>query len=231
MKMFLVGGFIRDSLLGYESKDIDFCCLATSYEQLGQYLIDSGFTIKHKYEDKLTYRAIAPNSQLVQDYVFCRGKEVYEDGKLISVSPGTLEEDLARRDYTINAIAQNVKTGEFIDPFGGREDCERRILRAVGNAKERFLEDPRRILRGIRFAAKYDLVIDSEVDDSFRHLSVVENLLDPKYKDSLREEINKSFKANTLGTLSFLDSYSLIKKVLFSPKAHNLHLLANSKES
>ena len=72
----------------------------------------------------------------------------------------SLDEDLARRDFTINAIAYHPLRGEWRDPFGGAEDLERRVVRAVGDPAARFREDYLRILRALRFAARLDFVID-----------------------------------------------------------------------
>jgi tRNA nucleotidyltransferase (CCA-adding enzyme) len=68
----------------------------------------------------------------------------------------TVQEDLARRDFTVNAMAYNPKQG-YIDPFGGQQDLQRGILRTVGNPTERFSEDALRILRGVRFAVRFGL--------------------------------------------------------------------------
>jgi tRNA nucleotidyltransferase (CCA-adding enzyme) len=86
---------------------------------------------------------------------------VTTDGRHAVVQFGvSLEEDLARRDFTINAVAVEPWTGELTDPFGGRADLERGVLRAVGDAATRFREDWLRVLRGLRFAAALDLEIE-----------------------------------------------------------------------
>jgi tRNA nucleotidyltransferase/poly(A) polymerase len=74
----------------------------------------------------------------------------------------TVESDLARRDFTVNAIARNIASGELVDPFGGAADLERRELRAVGSARDRFAEDPLRMLRAARFLAKLDFTIEAQ---------------------------------------------------------------------
>jgi putative nucleotidyltransferase with HDIG domain len=78
----------------------------------------------------------------------------------------SIEEDLARRDFTVNALAENAFTGEWLDLFDGRRDIERRLVRAVGEPAQRFREDPLRILRGIRFASQLDFEVDSATRDA-----------------------------------------------------------------
>lgn len=80
---------------------------------------------------------------------------------------GSLEEDLSRRDFTINAMALDLR-GRLMDPFGGREDLAAGILRAVGKAEERFREDALRIMRGLRFAARLGFAIEPETDQAVR---------------------------------------------------------------
>lgn len=87
--------------------------------------------------------------------------DVETDGRHATVEfADSVDDDLARRDFTINAMAWRWKTREFRDPFGGREDLEAGILRAVGVAEDRFAEDYLRVLRGLRFAGRFDLEIE-----------------------------------------------------------------------
>ena len=87
--------------------------------------------------------------------------DVETDGRHAAVEfASTIDEDLARRDFTINALAWRPATGEFRDPFGGRDDLENGVLRAVGEPGDRFAEDYLRVLRGLRFAGRFDLEIE-----------------------------------------------------------------------
>ena len=100
-----------------------------------------------------------------------------------------LEEDLLRRDFTINAMALHPLTGEIYDPFGGRQDLEAHILRAVGNEPDkRFDEDPLRLLRAVRFAAQLDFTIEPETRRSIiRQASKLQKIS----KERIRDEMNK----------------------------------------
>ena len=107
----------------------------------------------------LTIRAQVPASEAkllartkVADFVLCRKDSASGDGRRPdSVEPGTVLDDLARRDFTMNAIARDVQTGEVLDPHGGREDIKWKTLRFVGDPMTRIREDGLRVLRGLRF--------------------------------------------------------------------------------
>lgn len=144
-KTYRVGGAIRDELLGYPWHEIDWVVTGSSPEQM----LEQGFTpvgkdfpvflhpkTKDEYALARTERKSAPGYQ----------------GFTFNTNPNiTIEEDLSRRDLTINAIAQD-KDGLFIDPFNGQEDIHNRVLRHVSDA---FQEDPVRVLRLARFKARY----------------------------------------------------------------------------
>ncbi len=145
MKVYLVGGAVRDKRLGRVIKDEDFVVVGASPEQmlsLGYQAVGKDFPVflhpqtKSEYALARTERKTAPG---YQGFAFSTDKNI------------TLEQDLARRDLTINAMAETLD-GELIDPYGGAADLDARILRHVGNA---FVEDPVRILRVARFAARY----------------------------------------------------------------------------
>ncbi len=145
MKVYMVGGAVRDRLLGLPVTDRDWVVVGATPEQmLAQGFIPVGkdFPVflhpetKEEYALARTERKVAPG---YTGFVFHAAPEV------------TLEQDLARRDLTINAMAMT-PDGKLIDPYGGRRDLERRILRHVSPA---FVEDPVRILRVARFAARF----------------------------------------------------------------------------
>lgn len=99
----------------------------------------------------------------------------------------TIEEDLSRRDFTVNAIAYNPKTG-YIDPFGGQADLENKILRTVGNPQARFSEDALRILRGVRFGVRFLLAPEKATLEAMKQLSP---LMDKLAKERVFEELCK----------------------------------------
>ena len=141
MKIYRVGGYVRDKLLGVESNDCDYLVVgATPYQMRKKGFIQVG---------KKFPVFLAPNGD---EYALAR-VEVKDgqgyNGFKTNIQNVTLEEDLKRRDLTINAIAEDLN-GNLIDPFGGVKDIQNRILRHVSKA---FSEDPLRVLRIARFKA------------------------------------------------------------------------------
>ena len=157
---YAVGGAIRDSIMGYEPKDWDIATSATP-EQVKK--IFTAYPTGEKYGTvTVAYVDEQVGEQYLVEVTTFRYDQEYSDGRRPDkvVFGESILDDLARRDFTINAIAWHPDLG-FIDPYEGVRDCENKILRCVGNPGERFREDALRILRAIRFAYKYDLKIDS----------------------------------------------------------------------
>lgn len=153
MKIYLVGGAVRDLVMGIEPKDKDYVVvgatpadmLALGYSQVG-----ASFPV-----------FLHPKTG--EEYALARTERksgVGYNGFDVTFDPSiTLEDDLIRRDLTINAMAMDLETNEIIDPFGGRQDIESKVLRATSKA---FADDPVRVLRTARFAARYDFKIDRD---------------------------------------------------------------------
>lgn len=145
MKIYLVGGAVRDQLLGYPSTENDWVVVGTSpheLETLGYTPVGKDFPVflhPHTREEYALARTERKNGHGYGGFTFYCGTEV------------TLEDDLRRRDLTINAMAED-EAGNIIDPYGGQRDLHARLLRHVAPA---FSEDPLRILRVARFAARY----------------------------------------------------------------------------
>jgi tRNA nucleotidyltransferase (CCA-adding enzyme) len=226
MELFLVGGYVRDQLLGVASpsKDKDYLVVGCeSYNQLVGRLLMQGYKIGQLYEEKFTVRAITPDTNEWCDFVWARKDGEYIDGEMINCSPGSFEDDILRRDYTVNALAMN-ESGEVIDIVGGIEDINSRFLRCVGDPATRFREDPRRITRGIRFIVQFDLYPVRSVRDSWGDPSVVLQLANPKYQEKVKEELNKAFAINTLKTLEVLREFPQIEYVVFNNLRLNIQL-------
>ncbi len=152
-----VGGCVRDSLLGMEPTDWDVCTSALPQETEaalpGWRFVETG--IKHGTVTVLT------DGGAVEVTTF-RRDGAYADNRHPQAVEfvGGLREDLARRDFTINAMAFD-SSGGVIDLYGGRQDLQAGLIRCVGNAQERFREDALRILRGLRFAARLDFAVEN----------------------------------------------------------------------
>ena len=150
-----VGGAVRDHVLGDRNSDFDLATRATPEQvrSLFRRTVDVGAEFG-------TIGVLDEHRKLHEVTTFRR--DVSTDGRRAVVAFGVdLKEDLSRRDFTINAIAFRPRTGEWEDPFGGFTDLEGGIVRAVGVPTERFREDYLRILRAVRFAARFGFEIES----------------------------------------------------------------------
>ena len=173
---YLVGGCVRDLIIGREPKDWDITTNATP-EQIQGVFPDSFYEndfgtvgVKTGSED--------PRMAIVEVTPY-RTESGYSDKRRPDkVEFGTsLLEDLARRDFTINAIALDESKGHLVDPYDGQKDIKDKLVRAVGNAPERFNEDALRMLRAVRFVAELDFGIDgataAAISENSEHLSHV----------------------------------------------------------
>lgn len=221
---FEVGGCVRDALLGVQSKDIDFAVEAPSFQAMKEFFTAQGFQIFLETPEHQTLRAKFPkghpNEGMVADFVLCRKESGYSDGRHPDeVQPGSIFDDLARRDFTVNAIARNLATGELLDPHNGQQDLADRVLRCVGSAKKQIAEDPLRALRAVRLSLTKGLRL---------HEDVVAALHDPELPgrlasvstDRKREELAKAFKANTLAAFRLIASLPpALQEAIFADSA------------
>ena len=152
-RAYAVGGCVRDALLGLTPSDYDLCTSAKP-AQICQ--VFSAHQLLHHGEKHGTIGVVLDGE--VYEITTFRTEGGYEDSRHPSwvAFVEDVKEDLARRDFTVNAMAYNPKEG-VVDPFGGQEDLKNSILRAVGDPKCRFREDALRILRGARFCARFRL--------------------------------------------------------------------------
>jgi tRNA nucleotidyltransferase/poly(A) polymerase len=146
MKIYLVGGAVRDHLMGIESNDHDYVVVGATRQDM----LDRG------YSEVGADFPVFLDPKTGDQYALARRERKSGKGYLgfeVEYDSGvTLEEDLSRRDLTINAIAQDIETGEIIDPFNGRGDIKEQLLRHVSNA---FKEDPLRVIRLARFYSRF----------------------------------------------------------------------------
>ena len=224
-KIYVVGGFVRDLVLGIENDDIDFLCVGDGIKVAQEFsrLTHGELTV---YENFGT--AMVKYGDQKVEFVGAR-KEVYERGsRKPFVFDGTLEDDIMRRDFTINAMCIDINDGGFgdlIDLVGGLKDLEDGIIRCVGDPVERFSEDPLRMLRCIRFRCK--LSVDGK---SFRiAVKTAEAVL--KCKDGIKtlsgeritEELNKIMSSqNASRGIRWLDEIGVIEYIL--PEVHALRM-------
>ena len=174
---YIVGGSVRDSLLGREVHDFDITTSAIPEEILK--IFNSFKTVKNGIKHGTV--GVVSDGRLVEITTF------RSDGKYVK----KIEDDLARRDFTVNAIAYNERDG-IIDPYGGQGDLKAKIIRCVGNPEKRFSEDALRILRGIRFASVLGFDIEA---DTLQAMLNTKHLL----KKIAAERISAELKGTLLG--------------------------------
>ena len=185
---YAVGGCVRDSLLGRTAHDWDLCTSALPQQVMelfgAEQCIPTGLqhgTVTIKY-----------GGQLYETTTF-RTEGSYTDGRhpdAVQFVPD-VREDLARRDFTINAMAYNAAEG-LVDPFGGQKDLQNGLLRAVGEPQQRFTEDALRILRLYRFAARFGFALDAATARAARQLAPH---LDCISAERIQEELAKLLAA------------------------------------
>ena len=157
-----VGGTLRDTLLGHPQSDYDIATSAAPEQVQALFPKTIGVGIKYG-----TVGVLDRKRELHEVTTF--RKDVATDGRHAVVAYGVaLEDDLARRDFTINAIAYHPLRREWRDPFDGARDLDSRLVRAVGDPAQRFREDYLRILRALRFAARFDFSIDPQTWEAAR---------------------------------------------------------------
>ena len=180
---YCVGGCVRDHLLGLTPNDYDICTAALPGQTEAVF---SGYPLVLTGKQHGTVGVVF-GEEAVEITTF-RTEGQYLDNRhpewVSFVS--TVEEDLARRDFTVNAMAYSPSRG-FADPFGGREDLEKKLLRAVGDPVQRFREDSLRILRGLRFAARFGLAVE---DSTWEAMVSEKHLTDNLARERVLAELN-----------------------------------------
>lgn len=195
---YLVGGCVRDLIIGLEPKDWDITTNATP-EQIQAIFPDSFYEndygtvgVKTGSED--------PRLAIVEVTPYRTESEYSDKRRPDKVEFGTsLLEDLARRDFTVNAIALDDSKGQLIDPYDGQKDIKDKLVRAVGNASERLNEDALRMLRAVRFVAELGFGIDGNtataISENNKHLSHVSR---ERVRDELVRILNSNQPMNAL---------------------------------
>lgn len=224
-KIFKVGGCVRDGLLGVKTKDIDFTfvlddlnkTVEQGFKEMEQWMIDQGFTIFLSVPEMFTIRAKFPAdhkfAKLDADFVMARKEVGYVEGTRRPILElGTLEDDLVRRDFTVNAMAED-EDGNLIDLFNGQLDLQNMILATPQAPKVTFNEDPLRIIRAIRFAITKGFSL--RYLDYYMHNFDYENKMGVVSIERIREELLKCFKHDTLQTLEMLNYFPALKQYVF----------------
>lgn len=164
----IVGGFVRDCILGYESKDIDFAT-DTPYSELQKVFKKAGFTLKEEGKEFLVL-IVSKDSEMYEIANFRKDVGGSDGRHPDSVEIGTMSDDAHRRDFTINALFYNLTNGKLHDPTGfGIQDIEGTgVLRFVGNPKDRLEEDALRLWRAFRLASTKGLDMERRTERALR---------------------------------------------------------------
>jgi len=203
----IVGGCVRDSLLGRKAHDWDIATTATPNEIINIFEKTIPTGIKFGTVTVMVNGEGFEVTTLRQDGNYGDGRR--PDNVTFS---SDIIEDLSRRDFTINAMAYDVVREELIDPFGGATDLENQILRAVGNPVDRFNEDGLRLMRAARFCATHNLIVAWETSRAMD--TCCKNILRVS-KERVRDEILKSLSADRPSTaFSLLEQTGILKRIL-----------------
>ena len=187
-KLYYIGGVVRDKLLGVKSFDVDITYVGDAIEYCAKF----GEVIQEN-PDFGTIRVNVGGREV--DFASTRA-EVYEKkGHLPVVTKigCSLKEDVLRRDFTINALAMSVKTGEIIDYVGGQEDLENKVLRVLHDKS--FVDDPTRIIRGLKFRVRFGFDLEPNTrklqEEYLAHINY-----DMSYK-RVKKELIETFNLNS----------------------------------
>lgn len=169
LECYVVGGYVRDSLLGLPNKDLDVMVIGKGIDMAREFAKDVGV------QDVITYSTYGTASvtwrNLEIEFVGARKESYVRGSRNPVVEDGTLEDDLTRRDFTVNALAIKVTPeglGSMVDLFDGKEDLEKKILRTPVDPRVTFTDDPLRMLRCIRFACRLGFKIHPETYEALK---------------------------------------------------------------
>lgn len=219
-KIYLVGGYLRDIILSRNSKDIDLVVSGVPAKNLEKFLKKRGlvnlvgktfgvFKFTAKKGLKNTIDIALPRKEHAFGSGGYRDFEVQSDWRI------PIEKDLARRDFTVNAMAWDILEKKLIDPHHGLDDIDRKVVKAVGDPAERFGEDYSRMLRALRFACQLNFEIENKtwlsIKKLIRHLNKVRRNERVVPYEIVAKEILKSFLANPVAALDIFDKAGAIK--------------------
>lgn len=209
-----VGGRVRDKFLGLESKDVDYTVVIHDidnyedpYDAFVEQIVSEGYDVYLNKKSCFTARARFPESHkfagLTADFVIARKELGYNPlSRIPETCYGTLEDDLIRRDFTVNALAEDID-GNIVDLFNGLQDLKDGILRTPTDVAISFNQDPLRLLRAYRFAITKQLTFSDRI---LEYISVfpVERMKIVS-DERIRNELIKMFKYSTPMTLGYLN--------------------------
>jgi tRNA nucleotidyltransferase/poly(A) polymerase len=247
MKTYVVGGFVRDKIMGVKSNDVDYTVVLDDMDMRPRGLTEEegvdfndpfdvmvfrlfrmGFKVFLQTPEHLTVRAQFPRNGnyslvnnmdtagLTADFVLARKESKYSDGRRPdSVEVGTLADDLARRDFSVNAIAMDTD-GSYIDPFNGQADIAAGILRAVGDPADRLTEDALRAVRALRFAVTKGFRIENTLSFAMEYAAVLHSIETRISDDRISVELSKMFRFDTVASVQILNDFPALTAAMFA---------------
>lgn len=195
METYLIGGFVRDKLLGRETKDADFVCVGDAIALAGEVARQFNPVPQVDFFKNFGTAHIRLTDGFDIEFVGARKESYQRNSRKPEVEPGTVKDDQDRRDFTINAMAISLNKmdyGKLIDPFNGRLDLDNGIIRTPQDPLQTFSDDPLRMLRGIRFATQLNFTIEEKtwqgIIDSAKRIKIIS-------QERITDELNKIIAA------------------------------------
>lgn len=224
-EIYLVGGAVRDILLGRRVTDIDFVVAKVTGEQLEDFLATRGRVVfAGKNFGVWKFHEIGKPRDEIYDIALPRTEfslhkqGVYTDFAVKTNPNLPIEDDLTRRDFSVNAMAYDLRNGRLLDPTGGENDLENKIIRTVGNSQERFQEDYSRLLRALRFSLQLNFTVEPETKKIIRQmLPNINNEIDGRRVvpyEVISEEFIKSLAANAPAALDLWDEMGALAEFI-----------------
>ena len=230
IKLFEVGGCVRDEILGIHTKDIDFTVVIDKPSEdlsvdegwflMKHFLLTEGFKLFLETKDCFTIRAMFPKEHkhegLVADFVLARKEVGVIPGTRKPVLElGTLEDDLTRRDFTVNALCKK-DDGSLIDLFDGQQDLQDKVLKTPLDPMTTLMDDPLRLLRGLRFSITKGFTLSDDLHKAMLQPELLTKLKEVVSQERMREEVQKMMKHDTVKSLQLLQSIPGLLEVVFS---------------
>ena len=200
IKSYLVGGYVRDLIINRECKDIDIMTIGEPYELVKKIAIQKGFSDFKIFKNFGT--ASLNFKKFNYEFVGARKESYKKNSRNPDVSPGLFDDDMKRRDFTINAlsVSMNEDYGKLLDPFNGTEDLKNKLIRTCSEPYKTFDDDPLRMMRAIRFASQLNFDIEEltfkSICDNAQRIEIIsqERITDELNKIILSDKPSYGFK-------------------------------------
>ena len=211
-----VGGCVRDYVMGVPSKDIDLLAIGGSFEELEQDVVNNGGQIYISKPEYLTVRCNYPKVGPC-DIRLARKDGDYSDGRRPDkvFLAEDVKDDVNTRDFKMNALLQDLETGEVIDYVGGLKDIQNKKVSCVGDARDRFEEDYLRLCRAVRFGITKGFSLDREIINCLEDFDIIKGLKKVS-QERIREELLRCFMFSSFKTIYCLNQLPLFRDFILT---------------